>query len=235
MPKAIVINLFDPDKDSLLYKMASEFEGDADKAYVFAHGVENFPALLDSTIDPPVIYGADAAKELLLKAGVRQDTQVVLFACDTGKSIDGALSLARQLSQWFELVKAPTRNILVEHNVIPILSIPLGTQVSNDIELQNVTIQDTENSKDHGIWKTFRRQYYDACIVNPQKCDSPATEISRSSEILQGMSALQGNVSKQNATVLDLAAFIEASADLTSEQKALILARVSEHQNTVVL
>ena len=53
MPPAIVINLFGSNKDPLLFKMASEFEGEPNKAYVFAHGEETFPAIVDSRVTPP--------------------------------------------------------------------------------------------------------------------------------------------------------------------------------------
>lgn len=240
MPPAIVINLFGSDKDPLLFKMASEFEGEPNKAYVFAHGEKTFPAIVDSRVAPLVFYDALAIKELLLKAGVRQDIPVVLVSCDTGKSINGAPPFARQLSQWFDTVDAPTRDIVVENDgwdstIIPALSIQLHAFPENDSDLRDVKIQALKDSSDQGIWKTFRRENYAECKANPQRCDLPESEIPPLSEALPTVQVGQINVLKPDLTIADLAAFVQTATDLTSKQKEMIMAHVNENQNVRVL
>lgn len=105
----------------------------------------------------------------------------------------------------------------------------------NDSELQDVTIQAIKNSNDQGVWKTFRREDYEACIANRQRCDSPESEIPPLSEALPTVRVGQANVLKPNLTIADLAAFVQAATDLTFEQKEKIMAHVNESQNTHVL
>lgn len=240
MPPAIVINLFDPSKDPLLFKTASEFEGEPGKVYVFAHGAMDYPVIQNDSVAPPILYGAAAIKELILKAGARQDTPVVLVSCDTGKSINGALPLARQLSQWFDTVDAPTREILVESvrwgsTIIPAFSISLQAAPENESELRDVKIQAGKDSNDQGIWKTFRRVDYPVCKESSQRCDSPESEVPPLSEASPTLHVVQADVLKPNLTIADLAAFVQAATELTLKQKQMIMAHVNENQNTRVL
>ncbi len=191
-------------------------------------------------LPPPVFYGALAIKELLLKAGARQDTPVVLVSCSTGKSINGAPPFARQLSQWFDTVDAPTRDIVVESQswgstIIPALSIELKAFPESDSDLYDVKIQALKDSNDQGVWKTFRRENYAACSGNPQRCDLPESEVPPLSQSLPTDHVEQINALKPNLTITDLAAFVQATTDLTLKQKEMIMVHVNENQNTLVL